>query len=269
MMRLAAAAWTLTLAAPCAAAASGVKVYSLDQCADQYVLALAPRERIAALSPRADDADSHLRRLAERLPRRRAALEPILASGATVVVRYWGGDAQLTAALARRGVKVATIADAHDFSGVAANIRRIAAMLGERRKAEVLVAGMQARLTAAQGAGGKRRALYLTSGGFTAGPDTLIGAMLSAAGWANASVRPGYQPVGLERLVLSPPQALVLGYFDAASLAAQRWAFGRHRAVRQISRGRPAVALPSSILGCPAWFAADGAALLAQHGGRR
>ena len=42
-------------------AAAGPRVYSLDQCADQYVMALAPRGDIVGLSYRADDADSYLR----------------------------------------------------------------------------------------------------------------------------------------------------------------------------------------------------------------
>src|SRR4051812_21793442 len=92
-----------------APAAAGPRVYSLDQCADQYVMALVPRGDIAALSHRADDADSYLRDQATGLPRRRAGLEPVLASKAQVVVRYWGGDTMLTQALEKRGVRVVTI----------------------------------------------------------------------------------------------------------------------------------------------------------------
>ena len=37
------------------------RIVSLDQCADQYVLALAPRDEIVGLSKRALNADSYLR----------------------------------------------------------------------------------------------------------------------------------------------------------------------------------------------------------------
>ena len=40
------------------------------------------------------------------------------------------------------------------------------------------------------------------------------------------------------------PTALVLGYFDAAALATQRWAFGRHHLVRRVARQRTLAALP-------------------------
>ena len=56
------------------------RVLSLDQCADQYVLALSPRSAIVGLSTRADDPDSRLRALAAGLPLRRTTLESALAS---------------------------------------------------------------------------------------------------------------------------------------------------------------------------------------------
>lgn len=251
----------MLIAAP---AYAGPRVYSLDQCADQYVLALAPRSDIVGLSYRADDADSYLRDQARGLPMGRPGLEPILGRKAQVVVRYWGGDPMLARALERRGVKVAHIEEAPTFDGVRANIRSVAAALGQQPRGEALVARMDAELAEARGAGQGRRALYLTSGGFTAGPDTLIGAMLEAAGYHNIAGRMSFEPVSLEKLVVSPPDALVLGFFDDAALSTQRWAFGRHRVVRELAARRTLVSLPSSILGCPAWFAADGPMLMAR-----
>ena len=264
MSRGLAASLALCAALAAAPAVAGPRVYSLDQCADQFVLAMAPRADIAALSHRADDADSHLRAAARGLPRRRAGLEPILASKAQLVVRYWGGDPMLNRALERRGVKVVTIDDVQDFAGVRANVRKVAAALAQPARGETLVAQMELRLAASAGAGRGRSALYMTSGGFTAGRGTLIGAMLAAAGLDNLAPDVSFAPVPLERLALTPPAALVLGYFDPASLATQRWAFGRHHLVRRTAQGRTLAALPSSVLGCPAWFAADGALQLAR-----
>lgn len=244
-------------------AAAGPRVYSLDQCADQYVLALVPRGDIAGLSYRADDADSYLRAEARGLPKGRPGLEPILASRTRVVVRYWGGDPVLTRALERRGVRVVRIDDAQDFAGVRANMRAVAKALGQGAKGEALVRRMDGQLARARGAGGGRSVLYLTSGGFTAGPDTLVGAMLTAAGFNNVAGRMSFEPVPLERLTLSPPSALVLGFFDDAALATQRWAVGRHHIAQRLIRERTLVSLPASILACPAWFAADGPALIA------
>ena len=67
----------LALAGPAQAAP---RVMSLDQCADQYVLALSPREAIVGVSPRVDDRDSYLRAMSAGLPQRRASAEAVLAA---------------------------------------------------------------------------------------------------------------------------------------------------------------------------------------------
>lgn len=257
----------LIVAASLSLAGSAVaapRVMSLDQCSDQYVLALSPREAIVGLSSRARARDSYLRDRAVGLPIRRASTEAVLAARPDVVVRYWGGDERLARVLERRGVKVVRVEEASDFQGVRDNVRRVAAALDEREAGERMVAKMDTDLAAANGAWRGRSALYLTPGGFTAGPGTLIDAVLVAAGLRNVAVREGYQPVSLERLALSPPNALVLGFFDAFATAMERWGPGRHEVLRQLTREKTIGSLPGSIAGCPGWFAAEGARRLAQ-----
>ncbi len=263
-MRLAGllAAGALTTLSPFVAFAAP-RVVSLDQCADQYVLALSPRDAIAGLSKRSHNPDSYLRAAAAGLPERRATSESILAADPLVVVRYWGGDARLTADLERRGVVVISLEDATDFAGVRRNIRRVAAALAQRAAGERLVARMDRTLAGDAGAWHGAPALYLTSGGFTAGPDTLIDAMLSAPGLRNLARRAGFHEVPLETLVLHPPSAIVRGFFDVFSIAVQQWGYGRQPVVSRLMRGRTIVSLPANILGCPAWFAADGVSRIA------
>ena len=71
-----------------------------------------------------------------------------------------------------------------------------------------------------------------------------------------------------------------VGYFAGASevgkmillplagLAFQRWSLGRHQTLRRLAEHQAVVSLPGAILGCPAWFAADGAWMIAQAGRR-
>lgn len=250
------------LALAAGAAEAGPRVASLDQCADQFVLALAPRLDIAFLSHRADDADSYLRAAAQGLPRRRATLEAVISARPQLVVRNWGGDPQMDRRLASRGVQVVRIEDANGFAAVAGNVRRVAAALRQPAAGEALIARMQLELLQAQDAWAGRRALYLTPGGFTAGDRSLVGSVLRAAGLTPAT-RGGYAPVSLERLVADPPDGVVLGFFDTASMGGQRWSVGRRAAVRRLLRGRTIASLPATILGCPGWFAADGARDLA------
>ncbi|HXV00256.1 MAG TPA: ABC transporter substrate-binding protein [Caulobacteraceae bacterium] len=261
------AAWgaAMLLAGPAPAAQ---RVLSFDQCADQYVLALAPRASIVGLSRRALNADSYLRDKAAGLPRLRATAESALGATPTMVVRYWGGEPRLVEALERRGVEVVTLDDATDFPGVRVNIRRVAAAFGRAAAGEALIARMDRELAAAAGAGGGRGVLYVTSGGDTMGRGTLVDAMLRAAGFANLAARAGFGVISLERLALAPPALLVLGFFDQNMAAYERWSIGRQPVLRSLIARRAAVSLPAAILGCPAWFAADGSRDLAAWGRR-
>lgn len=253
----------LLLAALPPAAQAAPRVLSLDQCADQYVLALSPREAVVGLSTRADDPDSRLRSLAAGLPKRRVSLESALAARPQVVVRYWGGEPRLIAALQGRGVEVVTLGEAQDFAGVRANVRRVAARLGRPQAGEALIARMDARLARAAGAWRGASALYLTPGGVTTGPGTLVDAVLRAAGMTNAETRAGYRAVSLEGLALQPPETVVLGFFDTFQLSGDSWGMGRHRLLRRVAAERSVASLPGALLGCPDVGAAEAAELLA------
>jgi len=243
-------------------AAAQSRIVSLDQCADQYVLALADPGDIAGLSPRADDPDSFLREAGARQRRVRPTLEAVLAARPDAVVRYWGGDPRLLAALERRGVRVIQIDDAQDFPGVTTGIRSVAAALGQPGRGADLIAGMSRRLASSRDAWRGEPATYLTTAGWTSGPGTLIDAMMRAAGLTNASDGAAFGSLSIERLVLDPPRRFVLGFFD--SRFADRRAVGRHPSVRRRTATRTIAALPGSMLGCPAWFTADGTQQIAR-----
>lgn len=236
---------------------------SFDQCADEYVLALAPRPAIVGLSTRADDADSLLREKARGLPLRRVNLETALSTRPELVVRTYGGDARLIRALEQRGVRVLTLEDAADFGGVRRNLRRVAAVVGEPEAAEAIIADMDRRLERAAGAWKGRSALYLTPSGFTAGPGTLPDGILRAAGLTNLERRPGYNEAPMERFVLDPPEAVVLGFFDTPTYASSSWAPGRHAVMQKRLRERAVASLPGPMIACANWGAAQAAELLA------
>jgi iron complex transport system substrate-binding protein len=233
---------------------------SLDQCADQYVMALAPR---------AGDPDSYLRAMAKGAPRRRATAEAILTASPDVVVTYWGGDALLERQLTRRRIMVVRINEATDFAGVSANVRRVAAALDQTAKGEALIARMDGQIKAAQGAWKGRPALYLTSAGYTAGQGTLIHAILGGAGLRDAAQSAGFARASVERLLLEPPMAVVLGFFDPYGMSQQRWGPGRQSVVGRVARARAIDSLPGEQLGCPAWFVGDAVQSLGEAARRR
>jgi iron complex transport system substrate-binding protein len=247
-----------------AAQARPLRIMALDQCADQYVLALAPDADIA-LSPRADDPDAWLRQHAVGHKRLRPTLEAAVGFQPDVVVRYWGGEPRLLSALAQRGVKVATIEDAVDLNGVRRNIQTVARDLDQMQRGQALEQRMDRQL--AKAAPVKRTAeapgaVYLTSGGFTAGPGTLIDAMMRAAGFRNLTAAAGFGALSVERIAMNPPIRFVLGFFD--QLRADLRGPGRHPVLARAAGGRTAAQLPAATLTCPAWFAADAVEMMAK-----
>lgn len=260
MKAWAGAAAALLSATPGLAEAGPLRVMSLDQCADQYVLALAPEAELA-LSPRADDPDAWLREAARGRARVRPTLEAAIGFRPDVVVRYWGGEPRLLAALERRGTRVLTIEDATDMAGVRANLRKVSTGLGQAKRGDALIQHMDRRLAQAAGAGRGREAVYVTPGGYTSGSGTLIDAMLTAAGFRNGTRASGFQPLGVEQIALQAPALFVRGFFN---LWRSDWRGpGRHPVVSRAARGRTVTDLPPAALGCPAWFAADASAQLA------
>ena len=257
----------LLLLAGCGAAPTGradgaLRVMALDQCADQYVLAMG-RGHDLSLSPRADDPDSWLRSDAVGHRKVRPTLEAAVARSPDVVVRYWGGDAHLLAALEKRGVTVVTIDDAPDYATVEDNIARVASALNREAEGDALIADMRARLASGAPEAGQApvSALYLTSGGFTTGGGTLVDATLNAAGLENAADHAGYGPVRVERLAMDPPERFVLGFYD--QVRADRRGAGRHPLVQGLVEARPHARLPAAVLTCPAWFMAEAMPALA------
>ncbi len=240
------------------AAEAAPRVLSADYCADQYVLALADRSDIAALSPDSRRDFAFLRRAAAGLPQARPTLESAVGLNAGLVLRSWGGDA---AAFERAGVSVVTLGDAPDFAGIRDNIRLAAAALGHPARGGALIAELDARLESlAARRAIDASALYVTPGAVTAGRNTLVDAMIRAAGISNAAGDQVYWPaLPLETLLERPPAFIVAGFFYDDGARADNWSSARHPAFRHVFRDARVLHLPTDILACPAWFAVDGA----------
>lgn len=237
-----------------------VRVFSADYCADQLALALADPAQIASLSVDAGKDFSYLRAKAGTIPQTRADAEQIIASGADVVLRFWGGDA---ARLKQFGIPVVSLVYAADFSAVKENIQVAASALHREIEGETLIAEIDARL-AALAARGKTSvdALYATPGGVTAGKGTMIDAIFAAAGVGNIAADEGlsyWPPLSAEALIADPPHFIVTGFFSADSERINHWSAARHPALRRLLDATPRIDLAADVLACPGWFALDAA----------
>lgn len=248
----------LTLSAA-AAAERPSRIVSMNLCADQLLLLLADRERIASVSylaanPRASAMAEETRglHLNHGLAEEILPLEPDLVIAGAFTTRP-------TAFLLRRlGYRVIDQPVANDLDDIRANIRRIATAVGVPERGEALIADFDARLAALPPPRGRapRTALYWANG-FTSGKDTLAQAIVTAAGLHNLADDLGISgswQLPLETLLAADPEALITGRArEQPALANESF---RHPALRQRFAGRPQLQIADKywICGTP-WVA--------------
>jgi iron complex transport system substrate-binding protein len=258
---LAAAAATLILST--AALAAPQRVVSLNLCADQFLVLLLPPERIAALSPLADDPTlSAVATEARHLPRVRPSAEAVLPLAPDLAVAGPWGGAGAAETLARRGVPVLRLGLADDFAAITDQLLRLGEALGERARAEAIAAGMAAALASLPPPPAEKpRALLWQARGFAPGQGTLAAAVLAAAGFANAAPFSGYGYVPLERLLADPPALLVTA--PPGGPASLSTAVTHHPAIA--AAGIRRAAIDPAWLACGSPYTVRAAAVLATH----
>jgi iron complex transport system substrate-binding protein len=262
-VRWLACAFALGLASPVEAAPR--RVVSLDYCADQFVLALADREQIAALSRGAHRDDSYYRARAAGLRQTRGSLEEVLALSPDLVVRNWGGPWDAEAVYARFGVAVLQVGDAPSFSAARADLLDAASVLGHAQRGDALAADLDARLARLRGGASREPppVMYLSAGGAVAGRGTMIDAAITAAGGRNLRNEASWTVLPLERMVDTPPALVALGFFDTGRERMNAWSPSRHAALRRALANARTVSLPAAAISCEAWYAVDAAEIIA------
>ena len=235
------------------------RIVSLDYCADQYVLGLADRDRIAALSPDAGAPFSYLRREAEGMPTVRQRIEDVLALRPDLVVRSYGGGPRATGFLEQAGVPVLALGFMQDIDTVRSTVRRAAAMFGVPERGESVVAEMDARLDRARAAARSIDAdiLYLSPAGVSAGPGTFVHDLLDAAGFDNFQTQSGWRSLPLERLAYEKPDRYAVGRFGGERSHVDAWTPFRHPvATRRVAEG-PVTRIDGATVTCGGWYLVD------------
>ncbi len=242
------------------------RIVSLDYCADQYVLRLADREQILALSPGATGDFSHMRQAARGLTSVRPVAEDVLALKPDLVVRAYGGGPGAAGLFARAGIPVLEVGWTSRVAGtdpgtVIATIRQMADGLGQGARGEQLAAQYQARLDAISHSASGESALYITPGGVTSGPGSLVHTMLDAAGLENFESEPGWRSIPLERLAYESPDRFVVANFRGG---AGPWSAARHPLLAQRRAETPVTRLEGAWTSCGGWFVMNAIEALAE-----
>lgn len=241
------------------------RIVSLDYCADQFVLALADRDQIGALSPGARRDDSYFRARAEGVRQVRPSMEQVLALNPDLVVRTWGGPWDAEAAYGRVGVPVLQLGGASNFMGARAQVLLAAHALGHDARGEAIARDLDARLARLRDEAPRARApvMYLSAAGAVAGADTMMDAVIDAAGGRNVRADASWTVLSLEEMIETPPALIALGFFDHGRERMNAWSRTRHPALRRALAEADSVNLPTASVACEAWYAIDAAEVLA------
>ena len=239
----------------CLPALAAERVVSLNLCTDQLLVLLAP-DKIAALSDLSRDPSlSFVAADARRFPQVRASAEAVLALHPDLVMAARFGAQTTVSLLERQGVIVARLDLPADFPGIERLTRDAASAIGVPERAEPLIASMRATLASVPSPGAKTTAIAWEPRFYTAGPASLMGAVLTAAGLTNAA---SGQRLGTEALLRHPPDVLVVPDTPAfPSLATDMLD-------SPALRGIPRRSVPPALTICAGPFTARAVAMLAR-----
>ncbi|MEM6535897.1 MAG: ABC transporter substrate-binding protein [Pseudomonadota bacterium] len=238
------------------------RIVSLDYCADQYVLQLAKRDHILAVSPDATKSFSYMRTQAEGLPSVRSTAEDVIALKPDLVVRAFGGGPQAISFFERAGIPVLNIGWATSIDGEAPDsipniIAHVADGLGEPARGEAVITAFNARLGNARVHSDGKTILYVTSGGATTGPGSLVHELFETVGLKNFETDPGWRSLPLERLAYDQPDLVASAFFDVKDSPRGAWSAAGHPVSRSLMASTPAVPLKGAWTACGGWFVID------------
>ncbi|MCR9224044.1 MAG: ABC transporter substrate-binding protein [Hyphomonas sp.] len=246
-----------------------MRIVSLDFCSDQYVLKLADREQILALSPDAERDFSFMRSEADGLPKVRPLAEDVLILKPDLVVRSYGGGPNAASFFERAGIPVlqigwATSIHGEDVGTIPNVVVEVATGLGQTDRGAALVQEFTDRLNRIKANSSGKTALYMTPTGVTTGGETMAHKMMQAAGLENFMDRPGWHSLPLERLAYERPELVVAAFFDAKTNHENAWSPSRHPIAKRELTEAPRVNLQGAWLSCGGWFILEAVEALAE-----
>lgn len=237
------------------------RIMSLTVCTDELLMDLAPPSRIASISYLSGEkAALKLWPEAGRLSLNHNSAEEIVAEKPDLVLTLAYASTDLRALLQKSGIRFLEVPEAEDFNQIRAVTRMVGDAIGERPRAEQLIARMDTTLRELAVTKPKQviRVVGWGGGGFVPGGDTLFNAVIEAAGGRNISAHDGYYDV--ESLIAAKPDILAFAddYVDTPSLRRDQ---NDHPVLMKLFANRRIV-YPAAYLGCGQPQSADAAAAL-------
>jgi iron complex transport system substrate-binding protein len=215
MRRLFALPLLLTLLGAAPPAVHPKRIVSLNLCADQYLLALADKGQIAALTQFARDPEMSAGVGAARgIYTTRGSAEDVLALRPDLIIAAPGRRAATMAQLRGRQIATLDLPPAESYAEIVVQVRSVAAAIGHPARGEALIARMDAELARVPRDAGKGAvAAYYQRRGFLTGTETLIDDLMRRVGLRNLAAvlhKPPLARVGLEEMARARPDYLIV-----------------------------------------------------------
>jgi iron complex transport system substrate-binding protein len=230
------------------------RIVSMNMCTDQLLLALAPRDRIAALSPLSRDlllsftADE-----ARDIPQNSGRGETVVLGGADLVLAGPFEGRARRDLLARFGFEVMVLGLWTSLDQGREQIRTLAARLGRTEAGEALVGRIDAARSRAKGAApAPRSILVLQRRGYTPGTTSYLDGVLREIGLVPHAAALGLArggTVSLEKLVANPPDYVLMAESDGRA-EDQGSALLAHPALAAVLPPERRLALPDRLTIC-------------------
>jgi iron complex transport system substrate-binding protein len=226
-------------------------IISNNPCIDAVLAEIAAPDQIAAVSVYSHDENGASAPLdwARARPAIGMSAEEVIAAKPRLLLTGNLASGGTNAALVKAGVKLRAFGVPATVQENISQVREIAAAIDRIPQGEALVAQISA--AAAQQTARGRSAIIWQSGGFVAGKGTLQDALLSRAGYRNASNTYGlkqWEQLPLETLIRNPPDVIFMplsGKGDAAQEIA-----ARQKLLGHLQRKSQVVGFPDRLLFC-------------------
>lgn len=249
MMRGLGAAILLLLSVEQGIAAPPQRIMSLKVCTDELLMELVPPSRIASVTFLSrESAALKLWPEAAHIAVNHNSAEEVLATRPDLILTDSFTTPQMRRLLSQSGARVVEVPPAENFEQIRTVTRLVGDAVGERPRADALIARMDQALRDLAASRPKRviRVMGWGGGGFVPGRLTLFNAVLEAAGGVNIAAHDGYYDV--EGLIAARPDVLAYGddYIDTPSLRVDQNA---HPVLLKLFANRRIV-YPSALFNC-------------------
>jgi iron complex transport system substrate-binding protein len=193
------------------------RVVSINLCTDQLALILAESGQLVSVSKLSHDPDvSPLVELALSLPSNGSGAEEVFLLKPDLVLAGTFTAPATLSLLKRLGIKVETFPPSNALEDIPKRLLQMGKVLGREKPAKLIVERFNSQLDELRTSikTKRPRAALTYVNNFTSGNNTLVGDMLSYAGFDNAATQAGissYGTLSLEELVMLEPEVVIQG----------------------------------------------------------